>query len=192
MVHTADDFHIPVGKPIRFNLIGGDVIHSFWVPALSGKMDTIPGQTNTMWLEADRPGTYRGQCTEYCGKQHAHMGFTITAEPEADYEAWLAHQREPAPAPATPQLAQDQGVFVGRCGECHAVQGTPAHGQFGPNLSHLMLRKSLAAGTLNNNPVQLSGWIADPQHIKPGCNMPWLALSGPELASVRDYLATLN
>ena len=192
VVQTANDFHIPMGKPIHINLVGADVIHSFWIPALSGKMDMIPGQTNMLWIQADRPGTYRGQCTEYCGKQHAHMGFTVTAEPEADYQAWLNHLRDPAPAPATPELAQAQGVFVGRCGQCHAVDGSPAKGQVAPNLSHLMLRKSLAAGTLNNNPVQLSGWIADPQHIKPGCDMPWLALSGGELASVRSYLETLN
>ena len=192
VLQTANDFHIPVGKPVHVNLVGADVIHSFWIPALSGKTDMIPGQTNTLWLEADKPGTYRGQCTEFCGKQHAHMGFTVTADSPADYQAWLDHQLEPAPPPTTPELAEAQRVFVSRCSECHAVKGTPAHGQVGPDLSHLTQRKSLAAGTLNNNPVQLSGWIADPQHIKPGCNMPWLALSGRELALVRDYLQTLD
>jgi len=192
MFRTANDIHIPVGVPVRFNLTGDDVIHSFWVPALSGKMDTIPGQTNSMWLEADKPGTYRGQCTEYCGQQHAHMAFTVTADPPEAFEGWWAHQLEPAPAPANDSITKGEAVFVTRCGACHAVGGTDAGGRVGPNLSHLMLRKSIAAGTLNNNPVQLSAWIADPQHIKPGNFMPRLDISGPDLAAIRTFLQTLN
>ncbi len=139
---TADDFHIPVGVPVRLNLVGDDVIYSFWVPALSGKMDTIPGQNNSLWIEADRPGTYRGQCTEYCGQQHAHMGFTVTADQPDAFQAWWAHQLEPAPVPPNQQALEGQAVFITRCGACHAIGGTDAHGIVGPNLSHLMQRKS--------------------------------------------------
>ena len=192
MFRTGNDFHIPVGLPVEIKLIGDDVIHSFWVPALSGKMDTVPGQTNTLWIEADKPGTYRGQCTEYCGEQHAHMGFTVTAdEPEA-FQAWWTHQLEPAPEPSNTAAQQGEATFVTRCGACHAVGGTDARGIVGPNLSHLMQRKSLAAGTLPNNPVQLAAWIADPQHIKPGNFMPRLEISGPDLASIQSFLQTLN
>lgn len=189
---TADDIHIPVGVPVRFKLTGDDVIHSFWVPALAGKMDTIPGQMNSMWLEADKPGVYRGQCTEFCGEQHAHMGFTVTADLPDAFEAWWKHQLEPAPQPANDAIATGEAIFITRCGACHAVGGTDAGGRLGPDLSHLMLRKSLAAGTLNNNPVQLSAWIADPQHIKPGAYMPRLDISGTDLAAVRTFLQTLN
>jgi cytochrome c oxidase subunit II len=189
---TANDIHIPLGQPVQVNLTGADVIHSFWVPALSGKMDTIPGQTNTMWLEADKPGVYRGQCTEYCGEQHAHMGFTLTADPPDVFKAWLAHQLDPAPEPRNEAIAKGEAVFITRCGVCHTVRGTDAGGRVGPDLSHLMQRASLAAGTLGNNPVQLSAWIADPQHIKPGNLMPRPDISGPELASIRTYLETLN
>ena len=192
MFRTADDIHIPVGIPVQLNLIGDDVIHSFWVPALSGKMDTVPGQTNTLWIEADKPGVYRGQCTEYCGQQHAHMGFTVTADPPEAFQAWWAHQLEPAPEPANSQVAQGQAVFVTRCGACHAVRGSAAGGRVGPDLSHLKQRASLAAATLPNNSAQLSAWIADPQHIKPGSYMPRLDISGPDLASIRSYLDTLK
>lgn len=189
---TADEFHIPVGRPVRVKLIGADVIHSFWVPALTGKTETIPGQTNVTWLEADKPGRYRGQCTEYCGQQHAHMALFVIAESPAAFDKWLQDQLKSAPAPASPALVQDQQVFVQHCGECHTVRGSMAGGSVAPDLTHLMSRTTLAAGTLPNTPGALAGWIADPQGQKPGTKMPNLYLSGQELTAVTTYLQTLK
>jgi cytochrome c oxidase subunit 2 len=185
---TADEIHIPVGQPVRVKLVGGDVIHSFWVPQLSGKMDAIPGQTNETWLQAARPGTYRGQCTEYCGLQHAHMGLVVVADAPADFQKWWAHQLE---AP-TPGNTAGQDVFVSHCGGCHTVRGTDAAGNLGPDLSHLMARTTLAAATLPNDEQNLAHWIADPQSVKPGSLMQPPQLSGGDLAAVASYLETLK
>jgi cytochrome c oxidase subunit 2 len=189
---TADEFHIPVGRPVRIKLIGADVIHSFWVPALAGKTDTIPGQTNETWLQAAKPGRYRGQCTQYCGEQHAHMAFFVIAEPQADFDRWLQDQLNAAPAPASVALAQDQQIFVEHCGACHTVRGSMAGGSVAPDLTHLMSRQTLAAGTLENTPGALAAWIADPSALKPGTQMPDLYLSGPQLSAVTTYLETLK
>ncbi len=189
---TADEFHIPVGRPVRIKLIGADVIHSFWVPALAGKTDTIPGQTNETWLQADKPGRYRGQCTQYCGQQHAHMAFYVVAEPPAQFEQWLKDQLQPAVAPATPAIAHDEQVFVEHCGACHTVRGSMAGGSVAPDLTHLMSRDTLVAGMLQNTPGALAGWIADPPAVKPGTKMPDLYLSGPQLSAVTTYLETLK
>jgi cytochrome c oxidase subunit 2 len=171
-------------------LIGGDVIHSFWVPSLGGKTDTIPGQTNITWLQADRPGIYRGQCTEYCGKQHANMGFFVVAEPAQQFEQWRRQQI--APAAPSPNLAQDVAAFQTRCGVCHTVRGTPAGGKVGPDLTHVMSRGTIAAGTLPNTPGHLTGWIANPQGIKPGNLMPQIDMSGADLNAIRSFLQTLS
>jgi cytochrome c oxidase subunit 2 len=187
---TANEIHIPAGEPVRFKLIGGDVIHSFWVPALGGKTDTIPGQTNLTWLQADRPGIYRGQCTEYCGKQHANMAFFVVAEEAAQFEQWRRQQI--APAAPSPDLAQDVAVFQTRCGVCHTVRGTPAGGKVGPDLTHVMSRGTLAAGTLPNTPGHLTGWIANPQGVKPGNLMPQIDMSGADLNAIRTFLQTLS
>lgn len=189
---TANELHIPVGKPVRLVLIGDDVIHSFWVPALAGKTDVIPGQTNTAWMQADKPGVYRGQCTEYCGEQHAHMATYVVADSPQDFQSWWDGQLAAAPAPASADIARGRSVFTERCGACHAIRGTSAGGILGPDLSHLMTRRTIAAGALANNPGDLSRWIANAQEIKPGSRMPTLTLSGPELASVNAYLQTLH
>jgi cytochrome c oxidase subunit II len=189
---TADEFHIPVGRPVRIKLIGADVIHSFWVPALAGKTDTIPGQTNETWLQADKPGRYRGQCTQYCGQQHAHMAFFVVAEPQADFDKWLQDQLNVAPPAASTALMRDQQVFVEHCGACHTVRGSMAGGSVAPDLTHLMSRETLAAGTLENTPGALAAWIAEPSAVKPGTNMPDLYLSGPQLSAVTTYLETLK
>lgn len=189
---TANEIHIPTGQPIGVTLSSVDVIHSFWVPELSGKTDLIPGQQNETWIEADRPGTYRGQCGEYCGLQHAHMAMSVIAEPAPQFEAWWTAQLQSAPVPQSPIITRGQRDFVVYCGICHTVRGTMAGGRLGPDLSHLMSRRTLAAGTLPNTSGYLSGWIADPQHVKPGNLMPILDLSGPQLASIRDYLETLK
>lgn len=189
---TANEIHIPAGQPVRVKLIGADVIHAFWVPSLTGKTQAIPGQTNETWIEAHEPGRYRGQCTEFCGWQHAHMAFFVIAQPPAEFEAWRTAQLRTAPEPATPALLSAEQTFVYHCGACHAVRGTAAGGSVAPDLTHLMSRDTIAAGTLPNTIGNLSGWIADPQAIKPGTRMPNLYLSGPELQDVRTYLATLK
>jgi cytochrome c oxidase subunit II len=189
---TANELHIPVGEPVRIRLKSADVIHSFWVPALSGKTDAIPGQTNVTWLQADAAGTYVGQCTEYCGKQHAHMGLRVIADRSDQFRNWRANQATSAAHPAGIEASRGQRIFQSRCGGCHTVRGTLAGGVLGPDLTHLMSRRTIAAGTLRNEPGPLSAWIADPQHIKPGTQMPSMPLTGPELQSVRAYLQNLS
>jgi cytochrome c oxidase subunit II len=193
---TANEIHIPVGKPVRVELSAADVIHSFWVPALTGKMDTIPGQRNVTWMQADKAGIYRGQCTEYCGQQHAHMGFVVVAQPPQEFESWWNHQLEPPASPTSEagmrNAAKAQSAFLRNCAVCHTVRGTAANGKVGPDLSHLMQRQTIAAATLPNSTGALSGWISDPQHIKPGNLMPTLDLSAADLNAVRDFLQTLK
>jgi len=188
---TANEIHIPVGQSVRLKLVGGDVIHSFWVPQLAGKMDAIPGQTNETWIEAATPGTYRGQCTEYCGLQHAHMAMLVVAESPARFRRWWAHQLA---APTFPHgaAAVGQQDFQIHCGGCHAVRGTQAAGALGPDLSHLKERQTLAAGTLANTAPNLTHWIADPQGIKPGSLMPAPSISGQDLSDIHAYLASLD
>lgn len=188
---TANEIHIPVGVPIRLKLMGGDVIHSFWVPQLAGKMDAIPGQTNETWIEAAAPGVYRGQCTEYCGLQHTHMGFLVVAQSPADFRKWWDHELTP-PSPPTGQARIGEAQFQKHCGNCHSVRGTQATGSFGPDLSHLMQRSTVAAGQLPNNGPVLARWISDPQSLKPGTLMPKLPLSKPQLADIRSYLDSLD
>lgn len=193
---TANEMHIPVGKPVRIELATADVIHSFWVPALSGKTDTIAGQHNVTWIEADAPGTYRGQCTEYCGLQHAHMGLLVIADPPEQFQAWWDRQLQgpalPDTEPGLDEVLQGQADFMRNCAVCHSVRGTSAGGRVGPDLSHLMERRTLAAATLPNTIGDLSGWISSPQHLKPGNYMPTLSLSAPELARIRTFLAALK
>jgi len=185
---TANELHIPVGQPVLFKLVGTDVIHSFWLPQLGGKTDAIPGQTNIAWLEAREAGVYRGQCAEYCGAQHAHMALLAYAEAPADFDAWWNAQLRPAEQPASDEARQGASDFQTRCGACHTLRGTAAGGKLGPDLTHLMSRRTLAAGTLPNTVGYLSGWISNPQTVKPDAQMPNLDLSGPELAAIRSYL----
>ncbi|MEW5929032.1 MAG: cytochrome c oxidase subunit II [Gemmatimonadota bacterium] len=190
---TANELHVPVGRRVRLVLRSDDVIHSFWVPSLAGKTDLIPGRRNVAWIQADRAGVYRGQCAEYCGLQHAHMAFVVVAEPEADFERWAARQRAPAPEPATPLAAAGREVFMDRgCQLCHAVGGTPARGELGPDLTHLASRLTLAAGTLANTRGHLGGWILDPQAAKPGNRMPRVPLTSEEFHALLHYLGTLE
>ena len=188
---TANEIHIPVGQPVLVRLHGADVIHSFWIPALTGKTDTIPGRTNIAWLQADRPGLYRGQCTEYCGVQHAHMAVFVVAEPTAQFAAWRQGQLQTA-APPPSGLATGEAGFVAHCGACHTVRGTDAGGIVGPDLTHLASRSTIAAGTLPNTPAALAGWIGNPQALKPGTLMPATNLTGPQLSAITAYLETLK
>ncbi|MGA8707081.1 MAG: cytochrome c oxidase subunit II [Steroidobacteraceae bacterium] len=189
---TANEIHIPAGVPVEVRLHGADVIHSFWVPKLSGKTDTIPGQTNVSWLQADSPGRYQGQCTEYCGLQHAHMGFEVVAQTQGEFEQWRLHQLEDAPAPATADAQRGMSLVVYRCGLCHEVRGTTAGAVSAPDLTHLMSRRMLAAGSLLNNPGNLLAWIENPQVIKPGSLMPEQHLSAQQLSDLRAYLESLQ
>lgn len=189
---TANELHIPVGVPVLVRLHSQDVIHSFWVPKLSGKTDTIPGQNNLAWLEADRPGRYRGQCTEFCGLEHAKMAFEIVADEPGDFARWRVAQLRSAAAPATPEQARGLAVVEYRCGLCHAVRGTEAGSHYGPDLTHLMSRRMIASGVLPNNPGALAGWIQNPQGVKPGTLMPNQYLTGQQLQDVGTYLETLR
>jgi len=189
---TANEIHIPVGVPVLVRLHGGDVIHSFWVPKLSGKTDAIPGQINLSWLQADVPGRYRGQCSEYCGPQHAHMAFEVVAEPRADFARWRAAELAAAPPPTSESQTRGLSIVEYRCGLCHTVRGTTAGAVSAPDLTHVMSRRLLAAGWLPNNPGNLSGWIESPQQIKPGSLMPDQGLSADQLNDVRAYVETLQ
>jgi cytochrome c oxidase subunit 2 len=189
---TANEIHIPVGKPVRVELLGADVIHSFWVPSLAGKTDAIPGQVNTAWIEASAPGRYRGQCAEYCGTQHAHMGFDIVADPPDAFAKWLGAQLAPAQEPMSEELKQGERDFEFHCGACHTVRGTMAGGTVGPDLTHVMSRQSIAADTAPNSESMLAAWIANPQAIKPGTHMPTLQLPGRKIGDISAYLATLH
>ena len=192
-VKTANELHIPVGRQVRIQLKSNDVIHSFWVPNLHGKMDLIPGRQTAIWLQADTPGVYRGQCAEYCGLQHANMALTVIAEASDDFERWLVAQRQPAPPPASPE--QQRGLEVverGPCAMCHTVVGTSAGGRTAPDLTHIATRSTIAAGTAPNTRGYLAGWITDPQHMKPGAKMPSTGLSADELQAVLAYLETLK
>jgi cytochrome c oxidase subunit 2 len=189
---TANEIHIPVGVPVLVRLHGGDVIHSFWVPKLSGKTDTIPGQINVTWLQASQPGRYRGQCMEYCGVQHAHMGFEVVAESQEDFQRWREHQLQPAPAPQTEQQQRGMELVVYRCGLCHEVRGTTAAAVIAPDLTHLMSRRTIAAGTLPNGVGTLGGWIEGAEQLKPGTLMPDQNLTGQQLTDTLAYLETLQ
>ncbi|MBW3634141.1 MAG: cytochrome c oxidase subunit II [Chloroflexi bacterium] len=193
-VVTANEIHIPTGQPVELKLIGADVIHSLWVPQLSGKLDLIPGKTNTLWLEADEPGEYRGQCAEFCGIQHAHMAFLVIAQPPNEFAEWLDAQREPSDEPAPDSVVErGEQIFLGSaCVYCHTVRGTNASGELGPDLTHLASRRTLAAGTLENNLGNLAGWIVDPQSIKPGNKMPATNLGSEELQDLLAYLMSLR
>lgn len=189
---TANEIHIPVGVPVLVRLNGGDVIHSFWVPQLSGKTDAIPGQNNQTWMQASVPGRFRGQCSEFCGMEHARMAFEVVAEPRDQFERWRARQLQIAPPPMTPEQTRGLKVVEFRCGLCHAVRGTEAGSHFGPDLTHLMSRRLIASGALLNTPGALAGWVQNPQGVKPGSQMPDQYLSGPQLQDVTAYLATLK
>ena len=192
-ITTANELHIPVGRPVVLTLRSADVIHSFWVPRLHGKIDLIPGRANTIWLRADSAGIFRGQCAEYCGVQHAHMALVVVAEPPDRFDAWLNGQRQAASPPATPEQARGQEIVErGSCALCHTIRGTVAGGRTAPDLTHFASRSTIGAGAVPNTRDQLAGWIADPQHVKPGNKMPATGLSTGDLQSALAYLETLR
>lgn len=192
-VTTANELHIPVNTPFLVKLTSADVIHSFWIPQLHSKMDMLPGQTNTMWLQASQTGVYTGECAEYCGLQHAHMQFQVIVDSPDVFNAWLAQQQKPAPAPANDYVREGQQAFLGSaCVYCHAIAGTNASSTLGPDLTHIASRLTLGAGAVPNNPGNLSGWIINSQAIKPGNQMPPMDLNSDQLQALLAYLATLK
>jgi cytochrome c oxidase subunit 2 len=193
MVTTANELHIPVGRAVLLELTSHDVIHSFWVPNLHGKKDLIPGYVTTLWIQADQPGVFRGQCAEFCGHQHAHMAFLVIAEPPKAFSAWFEAQQHPAVAPSEAMQQRGQEVFLSAsCGLCHTIRGTPAAARAAPDLTHLASRQTLAAGTLPNVPGHLAGWVVDAQRIKPGNKMPPNSLTGSDLQALLAYLTSLK
>jgi cytochrome c oxidase subunit 2 len=192
-VLTANEIHVPVGGAVRIELASADVIHSFWVPRLAAKTDLIPGQTNTMWIEARTAGVYRGECAEYCGLQHAQMDFVVVAESPAAFAAWLAHQREPAVAPTDSLALDGRAGFAGhQCAACHAIEGTASLGRIGPDLTHLASRRMIGAGLLENTPANLERWVVDAPSFKPGIAMPAEPIPPASRAAVIAYLETLR
>jgi cytochrome c oxidase subunit II len=190
---TANEIHLPVGQPVTLRLSSQDVIHSFWVPELHGKLDLVPGHTNRLILQADQPGEYRGQCAEFCGLQHANMALLVVAQAPEEFGAWLAAQAEPAAAPANALAAEGEQIFLqSDCAKCHTVRGTAAEGRGGPDLTHLASRTTLAAATLPNTPEHLARWVRDPQAIKPGSLMPPPELNDADLQAILAYLAGLK
>lgn len=192
---TANEIHLPVGREVELLLASGDVIHSLWLPNLHGKMDMIPGRVNRIRLRADRPGTLRGQCTEFCGLQHAFMAFWTVVQEPPEFEAWLARQQAPVPPPTTAEEAHGMRVFgEAGCGACHAVRGTEWQGRLGPDLSRIGSRLSLGAGLHEVHRATLAGWIAGTQDIKPGNSMPAYgkALSGEDLLALSAWLEALR
>lgn len=190
---TANEIHLPVGVPAEITLQSNDVIHSFWIPNLAGKQDLIPGRVTDIQILPQKTGTFRGQCAEFCGVQHANMALDVTVESKADFERWMAAQKRPAFAPMTKlQFAGYRYVTTRECSACHNIGGTPASGQVAPDLTHFASRRSIAAGTLPMSTGNLYGWVADPQSQKPGNKMPTIGLSPDELHAVVAYLGTLK
>ncbi len=189
---TANELHIPVGQPVHVQLESADVIHSFWIPRLNGKTDLIPGKTNYLWLHAQEADTYLGQCAEFCGIQHAWMLLRVVAQAPADFDAWVANERQPAAAPAA-AVAQGQQLFTQRtCINCHTIQGTSARGTVGPDLTHMGSRQTIGAGVLDNTLDNMRRWLKNPQAIKPGSNMPDFHLSDADVDALAAYLEGLK
>jgi cytochrome c oxidase subunit 2 len=190
---TSNELHIPVGRPVRVILLSDDVIHSFWVPELHGKQDMIPGHRNTTWIRADKPGTWKARCAEFCGFQHAKMAFDVVAEPPARFNQWYVSQLASAKPPADSSAVRGAQIFVQRtCVMCHTINGTQAGSSVGPELTHIASRPSLASGILPNTRENLGRWILDPQLIKPGTHMPPNKFSPADMNALLDYLETLK
>jgi cytochrome c oxidase subunit 2 len=194
-VETADELHIPTGRPIRLHLLSNDVIHSFWVPQLGGKRDVVPGQLNHLTLEAFVPGTYLGQCAEFCGLSHANMRFRVMVETPEQFASWqISEQVAPTPENenASRAIAEGAKIFANSpCTTCHRIDGV-SKGYIGPSLSHFGTRTTLAGGTLSNTPANVAKWVADPEAIKPGAQMPKLGLRGEQLNDLVAYLESLK
>jgi cytochrome c oxidase subunit 2 len=188
VVTTANRLVIPTGIPVRLELKSDDVIHDFWVPKLGPKMDMVPGKTNVTWLNARDAGTYRGQCAEYCGLEHARMGLDVAALSPANFTRWMIAER----APAVVADSRGRALFLNQCAACHTVRGTAAAGIYGPDLTHFASRPRIAAGVLPNTVAGRGRWLADTQGVKPGALMPQVPLDDVDRAAVVHYLGTLQ
>jgi cytochrome c oxidase subunit 2 len=190
---TANEIHIPARTRVQVVATTADVIHSFWVPELNRKIDMIPGRTNRVLLDADKPGVYRGQCAEFCGLEHADMKMKVFAQPRRQFDAWLSNERKPAVPPATAEQRRGRQLFMSNaCAGCHTIRGTAAQADVGPDLTHVASRTTLGAVTIRNTPQDLLRWITDPQRIKPGNKMPALDLRNADFRAIRAYLDHLH
>jgi cytochrome c oxidase subunit II len=189
---TANEIHVPAGQPVRLELVARDVVHSFWVPNLHGKIDMLPEIVNTFWIRADRPGIWRGQCAEFCGQQHATMALRVVALEREEFDRWVEERRRPHPAGA-PRVQRGEDVFFrASCHVCHTIRGTAADGRLGPDLTHLGSRLTLGAGATGNSRDELARWIDDPQAVKPGNRMPRTPLEREDLYALVDFLHALR
>jgi cytochrome c oxidase subunit 2 len=193
-VVTANEIHIPAGKPLSVRLESKDVLHEFWVPKLTRKMSNVPGQPNHIWLQADKPGTYIGQCSEFCGTQHAWMRIVVVAEEPSQFEQWQQTQLRPAQAPTNGARARGLELFrTSTCINCHAINGVAgANSRVAPDLTHVGSRRQLAAGILENTPANMRSWLKSPQHIKPGALMPDFSFTDEQLDQLSEYLSALR
>jgi cytochrome c oxidase subunit II len=190
---TANEIHIPRGRNVRLLLEGEDVIHSFWVPSLAGKQDLIPGRLNEITIRAEQSGIYRGQCAEFCGLQHAHMSVFVIADEPSAFDQWADRQRASAQQTPDQEISSGRDTFMAKpCAGCHTIRGTDANGSTGPDLTHVGSRQYIAAGLFETTRGSLAAWIADPQTLKPGNNMPLVPLTPQELHAVSAYLASLK
>jgi cytochrome c oxidase subunit II len=192
-VTTANEIHVPVGTPVVILTNSTDVIHSFWAPSITGKRDLLPGYSSAFWFQVDKPGIYHGQCAEFCGLQHAHMGFSIIAESADEFQSWEQQQLKPAADPKNEEASRGRAVFLTHtCLMCHTIRGTDAGSRVGPDLTHIGSRKMIAAETLPNTAGALAGWIVDPQRIKPGARMSPNPLGTDDLQALITYLQSLQ
>ena len=192
-VSVPNELHVPVGASIHVRARSRDVIHSFWVPNLLGKRDLVPGIVTNTWFQADTPGVYRGQCAEFCGHQHANMALQVVAEPMDRFLAWIRHQRRPAAEPVTDEQRRGRDVFMqSPCVTCHTIRGTDAGSRFGPDLTHVGSRLTIAAGTLPNTRENLERWVANAQAVKAGVRMPPVRLADDDRRALVSYLRSLR
>lgn len=191
---TANELHLPSGRPVNIEVETRDVMHSFWVPALHGKVDLIPGRDNYIRIEASQPGSYSGQCAEFCGAEHARMRILAVVQEPEDYQAWLAAERQPGVNPTTPDAIAGQQVFLGGpCSMCHTIRGTVAGGTVAPDLTHIGSRKMIASDSYPNNDAYLEAWVTHAQSLKPGAEMPDLTqFTGEQLKDLVAYLRQLQ
>lgn len=190
---TANELHVPVGQPILLRITSADVIHSFWVPQLAGKLDANPGQRHSLYFTVSRPGTYLGQCAEFCGIEHTWMAIRVVAETPAQYEAWVNAERQPARTPTSELARQGEQIFREQtCGSCHTIAGTAAKGVAGPSLTHVASRATIGGGVLPNTTANMERWLQDPQAVKPGALMPDFNLSPDQVKALAAYMESLR
>lgn len=191
-IKTANELHVPVGTVVQADVTGYDVIHSFWIPQLTGKQDAIPGQINHVWFKADKVGEFHGQCVEFCGQNHANMRIKVVVQSQKDFDAWVANQQKPAPQPQNDQQKAGYDLIAtGVCSSCHTLNGTKGDADVGPNLTHLFSRSVFAGATLDTTPDNVRAWIKDTQAFKPGNDMN-INVSQKQLDDLMSYIVLLK